>query len=225
LKAIEIDDGIAGAYTLTAWSHFFDFLLLWSADFQASRRDAIEAARRAVQLDEADAQAHVVLTWAELFGRRFDIALVEAERAVEINPNLTSAYSARSGVSAFTGNPEGGIVDAERAIRLSPHDPLTFLALNELAICRYLLGDYAVGAETATRLVALKPDYLYGHVHLVCNCAQLGEMERAREAYREVRRILNGDIDRAIFAAMAPFKNPVDLERFLASFRIAGWEG
>ena len=54
----------------------------------------------------------------------------------------------------------------------------------------------------ATKLVALKPDYLYGHWILAISCAQLGQTARAQSALRSVLRI-HPNFDRAFIEAVA----------------------
>ncbi len=96
--------------------------------------------------------------------------------------------------------------------------------LHALALCLNSAGDYAHAAQTATEVLALKPDYLYGHVHMAVAQAQLGQTERAHEALREVLR-LNPNFDRAFVEAVAPFRNPDDLARFVEGLQKAGWDG
>ncbi len=73
-------------------------------------------------------------------------------------------------------------------------------------------------------VVALKPDYLYGHWHLAGSCAQLGQTDRARAALREVLR-LNPNFDRAFVESVAPYRDPADLEHLIDGLRKAGWDG
>ena len=214
----------ARAHSLLAWTHFFEFLISTSVDPRASLREAMDAGQRAVQLDDTDVHAHAVLSVALCFARRFDTAMAEAERAVAFNPNLAFAVSARGSVRSFSGQPEEGADDCRRAIRLSPRDPSTFAFLNVLAICEYTSRDYASAAETAWKLTALKPDYIFGHWHVAGSCAQLGQMDRAREALGEVMR-LNPNFDRSFMGTTAPFMDIADLEHMINDMRKAGWEG
>ena len=84
--------------------------------------------------------------------------------------------------------------------------------------------DYSDSAETASRLVALKPEFIFGHYHIAIACAQIGQTDRARRAFREVLRI-NPNFDRDFVSAVAPYKDSADLEHELDGFRKAGWNG
>jgi len=224
MKAIDADDSFAGAYSLLAMTHMLEVVELWSDDAAASVGEARKAAQRAVELDDADAAAHAVLAFSLVFDRRHDLALAAAERAIDTNPNLPVAHWARAVVCQFTGKPKDGEKKVGQAIRLSPRDPLTFLFLNTLAACQNVDGAHEAAAETASKLVALRPDYLRGQQHLAIACAELGETERARAAYNAIIR-LKPDLNRAWFEQAGPYKDPADLERLLDSLRKAGWSG
>lgn len=147
-----------------------------------------------------------------------------ADRAVELTPNNALARTIRSVAYVYAGRAEEGAEEAKLALRLSPRDLLRFLFLHVLALCYYSARDYAAAAETALKVVALKPDYLYGHWHLAGSCAQLGQTDRARAALREVLR-LNPNFDRAFVESVAPYKDPADLEHLIDGLRKAGWDG
>jgi TolB-like protein/Tfp pilus assembly protein PilF len=213
-----------GAHTLSAWVNYFYFLFGWSEKPKICLAKSVSSAKRAVELDESDALAHSVLAWSLLFGREFDDALAAAERGVHVNPNLASAVFSRAMVHVFIGRAEEAVEECELAIRLSPRDPYLFGFLNVLAVSLYALRRYEKALDTATRLVALRPDYLFGHWHVAIASAQLGELDRARRAFQEILR-LNPDFDRAFVEFAAPFRDPDELEHEIDGLRKAGWEG
>ena len=177
-------------------------------------------------IDEADAEAHAWLCFISLFTYppRLDVALAEAERAVELSPNSAMSRHSRGLAYCFTERPEDGAEEHKMALRLSPRDWYRFGFLHVLALCEYTARDYSAAAETATKLVALNPEYMYGRWHLAGACAQLGQTARARAELREVLR-LNPDFDRAFVEAWAPYRNPADLEHLFEGLSKAGWEG
>ena len=77
--------------------------------------------------------------------------------------------------------------------------------------------------EAATKAVALRPDYFFGHQLLAMSCAQLGQTARARAAFLDAQR-LNPNFDLAFAKATAPILDPADLEHELEGLRKAGWE-
>ncbi len=225
LKAIELDNRLPRAYTGLAGVSLFESVFGWSANPRQSMADAKHAAQRAVTIDEGDAEAHTWLSHSFLFfDGRLDLALAEAERAVELSPNNAMARNIRSVAYCFDGRPEEGVVEARMALRLSPRDWCRVIFLHHLALSQYMARDYSAAAETATKVVALKPDYPYGHWHLAGSCAQLGQVDHARAALGELMRLIPG-LDREFVVSVAPYRNPADLEHVIDGLRKAGWEG
>ena len=222
-KAIALDDRMAQAHIGLAEAYFWEAILGWRDDMQQGFAEAILAAQRAIAIDESDAVAHACLCWPLVFSGRTEDALAELERAVELSPNNARAHCLRGLVFCQTGRGAEGADEARMALRLSPRDGFRFLFLHCLAECQYSARDYAGAAESAAKVIALKPDYLYGYWHLAGACAQLGQTERARSALAEVLR-LNPGFDRAFVEAVAPYQ-PTDLEHLIEGLTKAGWKG
>ena len=176
--------------------------------------DALRAARRAVDIDKLDAAAHVWVGVLSLFTKNFDAALAATDRAVELSPNNAMARTFRSLVCGWTGRPEEGVEECRLALRLSPRDWCRFLFLHNLACCHYVARDSSAAIEAATKIVALKPDYLYGYQLLAMPCAQLGQTERASAAFREAVR-LNSNFDLASVKRTASYMDPADMDHEL----------
>jgi tetratricopeptide (TPR) repeat protein len=76
-------------------------------------------ARRAAELDPADAEARSTLSEAMLWSRRdYDGALTEAERARAMSPNLAFAYATLAAALIFSGNPPDGLAALQTSLRL-----------------------------------------------------------------------------------------------------------
>ena len=89
-QAIELDPAMARPRVVYAMCNVWDVLFARS---ESPARSLVEAmARKAVELDHGDAEAHAVLGVVALFMRRFDDSLRRLETALEINPNLALAY-------------------------------------------------------------------------------------------------------------------------------------
>lgn len=117
-KALEIDDSLAEAHTTLAWILFVfeyngseaerEFKLAlelnpnyptahhWYALFLAltSRRDrALEAIRKAQELDPLSLIITTAAAWILYFARRFDDAIGEIRKAIEMDPTFVPAYA------------------------------------------------------------------------------------------------------------------------------------
>jgi tetratricopeptide (TPR) repeat protein len=222
--AIDLDAGLAQAYSGLAGAHIWEWALRWSDDPGQSMAEAVRAAQRAVAIDEADEAAHVYVGMVSIFSGQLDAALKQLDRAIELNPNSAIARCVRSWAYSFDGRPDEGVKEAELALRSSPRDWFRFGFLHGLTLSQYMMRDYAAASETAMKLVALKPDYLYGHAILAMSCAQLGQSERAHAAMRDTLR-LQPTFDAAFQESIAPCRDRADLEHLKEGLRKAGWEG
>lgn len=222
-KAIDLDDGIAQAHAGLAGLNFWQATLGWSDNFEHSLDEALRAAQRAVDIDETDAMAHAYVGLVSIFVGRLDSAPAEIDRAIELSPNNSIARVARSWALCYLGRAEEGVGEAELALRFSPRDWFRFSFLHALTLSQYLARDFAGSAETALKLVALKPEYLYGHGILAMACAQSGQTERARTALREALR-LNPKLDIAFVRSVSPYQNETDMENVIEGLSKAGLE-
>ena len=82
-KAIALDPKYARPYVLLAWSYFTDWQYQWTKDPEHLDR-AVEAARKAVALDDSLSDAHTVLGWSLVWKRQHDVGIAELERAVAL---------------------------------------------------------------------------------------------------------------------------------------------
>jgi tetratricopeptide (TPR) repeat protein len=70
-------------------------------------------ARKAVDLDDYDANAHIALARILLFQRGdYGEAMAEARRALGLNPSLGLAHSVMGMVLTFSGQPQQGLLYA-----------------------------------------------------------------------------------------------------------------
>ena len=95
----------------------------WADDCRAFHEAAVDAGRRAVQLDPADAYAHAA--FGEALGTVGDLAQAEVEydKALDLNPSSADILTFYSGWAMSFGKPEAGAEAADRAIRLNPNYP------------------------------------------------------------------------------------------------------
>jgi len=92
----------------------------FGADAKTSREAALSAARRAVQLDASDAEAHSVIGHVLGTKGEFDQAKAAFETALRLNPSSFSILVYYVGWASTFGEPERGALLADRAIRLNP---------------------------------------------------------------------------------------------------------
>lgn len=104
-------------------------------------------------------------------------------------------------------------------MRLNPRYPPLYLVI--LGTAYRETGRYEEALAPLKKALILNPNLGPAHLNLAACYAELGRLEEARTEGAEVLRV-NPNASLEVFKQYVPFKNPADLERFLASLRKAG---
>ena len=158
-RAIDLDSNFAGGYCGLATAQLRSAVTFATHDLGEMLRSAEALARRAVTLDDSDAEVRACL--ARVLWVRGDHwgAQTEAEQALAISPNLASAHAELGAALVFSGRRSNGIAALEKSIRLDPRDPRSATRLNQMAIGAYLSGDYVAAVTIARRAIQSYPEY------------------------------------------------------------------
>jgi tetratricopeptide (TPR) repeat protein len=121
-RAIALDPNYARAYVWLSWGYFIDWDFQWT-EGPGSLDRALEAARKAVALNDSLSEAHTVLGWNSLWKKQHDVAVAELERAVFLDPNSEWGYGFLAEVLNFSDRPDEAIGFVKKAMRLDPKYP------------------------------------------------------------------------------------------------------
>lgn len=215
-KSLAIDPNFARAWTRLALA--YDQQTNWEGATAEHRQLQLATARRAVEIDPLDANAHV--RYADALAYVGDLARAESayDQALELNPNSADILIAYLAWSGTFEEPEKGIEFAERAQRLNPNLPLW--AHDMYRLVYYQVGRY----EDAWHWHERRPrdrndrwDYLFGAILL----AELGRLD---EAHATVAEDLAKFPDTSIEGWMGtPNWSNWERERYTPSMRKAGF--
>ena len=184
-RAIEKDPGFAPAYAGLADSHSY----LRSA--YAAPKDVMpqakEAARKALELDDTLAEAHVSMGMTKFF-YDFDWPGAEKEfqRAIELNPNLADAHDAYATYLAGMNRAAEAVAEIERAKRL---DPLSLIILADAAWVFYCVRQYDRAIEESRKAIELDPNFWPGHTFLGLAYEKTGRFPEAVAELEKARRL------------------------------------
>lgn len=217
-KALELDPQYAGAYAGLGWSYWFDWFYQWNQDRAQSLELAFELTQRAITLDDSLSQAHALLGYVHLFRRQYEQAIAEAKQAVIVAPNNAQGYAVLGVSLAYAGRPEEGIGVIEKAVRLNPRYPVY---LGNLGWAYRTAGRYEDALAPLKKALTLAPNFQSFRANLAACYAELGQLEEARAEMAEALR-LNPAYSLEAPRQTLPYKDPADLERFLAALRKAG---
>ena len=188
-RAVALDPQFATAQGRLALTHLWE-VAIGSGEAPEQKVDtALAIARRAVALDPRDPVAQTAQAWAYVLGGDLKNGLDSSRRAVELNPSMPDAWTWLGWIQVLAGDPEAGIASSERARRLSPQGPSVAQVEDNLAMIYFDLGRYAEALEAGRKLVALRPDYVWGYGYVAMSAAALGRIDEARAAVAEMRRV------------------------------------
>jgi len=107
----------------------------------------------------------------------------------------------------------------DRSFALNPFYPDVYLQFQAQAY--YQLGRYLEAAASSRRRILRNPEIDSSRVLLAACYGQMGLVEEAREAWRELLRV-NPDYSLEQRRKVLPYKNPGDFDRVVEGLRKAG---
>ena len=220
-QAIELDPGMARPRVVYAMCNVWDVLFARSESPEQLLAEAHDMARRAVELDDRDAEAHTILGMVALFMRRYDDSLRRLETALEINSNLAFGYMWGGGYYALSCESDKARAHLKEALRLSPRDRANYWTFAFFGLADFADERYEEAVEWAQRAIHLYQKFPTAHRLLTASRRQLGQTEKARAALIALLSVAPGTTVAKIRAAV-PWKDPAVMERYLDALRKAG---
>ncbi len=217
--AIDIDPSYARAYSVLAINLMQTRNSGYADDPDAYLAAGLEAARKAVALDNNDAEAHTVLSALCLFTEQHEQAITECRRAIELNPNFAEAHARLANALACSGRTEDALAELNMAIRLNPHHPPNYLMM--LGRTYFVQGDYQTAIAPLERAVNVGPGFTPSWTALAACYSATGRIEEARTLIFKLLSDVPG-LTLAFVRSVTPFKDPETRERFVTFLRTAG---
>jgi TolB-like protein len=146
-------------------------------------QEIVAQAARAVQLDPADARAHMVAASAYFFYKQLDLFEREAQQAIELAPYDAEILATLGCLIADSGQWQRGVTLAEKANELNADAAIGWYH-HTLYYYYYLKGDY----ERALEFRRLHPDQqaIHAYIEYIPVYGQLGRKEEALENWRKL---------------------------------------
>ncbi len=180
-KAVALKPDLSEAYRALAeaYSHIGDE----GDSAEARSRKRVEAARKAIALNERDAEAHYMLwlaTGRALTGEGF----VAIRTALEINPRLIAAHNDLGVRYQEAGRYDDAMRHYQAALEANQRDPNT---LNNIGNCHLEQGRLDDAVAAYQKALAIDPDDAYVHNNYG---KALQRLERYDEALAEYQRAI-----------------------------------
>jgi TolB-like protein/Tfp pilus assembly protein PilF len=189
-QAIEKDPNYALAYAGLADAYAL-LPAYGAASSSESFPQAETAAKKALELDDALAQAHTSLAQVLLFYRLdFENAAKEFERAIALDPNYATAHHWYGiGPPMSLGNLNKGLAELNRAKQL---DPLSLIINADLGASFVTARRYDEAIAQLRKTIEMDPHFYYSHWNLGEALQLKGHLDEALTEYKKAAA-LNDD--------------------------------
>ena len=220
-RALDLQPGSAGAYTLIAFSHQYDITHGWSDSQEESINLAVQAAEQAVALDNDDPMALSALGCSCLLAGDRQRAIAVLERAIRLNPSSALGHWGLGSALSLMQRPDEGIPLIRKAMQLSPKDPLMYEFLFGIGAAHFVAGRYELAARFAQKSIQALPKQASAYRLLAASLGYLGRAEEAHEAVQRMMQLVP-DMSKALLKSFLP----ADVaERYATGLHKAGWDG
>jgi TolB-like protein len=177
-------DALAGKATTTLFEYIYAPRV--GIDYDAAILDLVD---RAVTLDRRNIRAYLTKgSYLAMSGRPED-AVRALDAGLAIDPNAAGLLATRSTANDYLGRFEQAKSDIQRAMLLSPRDPAMGQWFNLRADPELGLGRFDEALEDAKRALEGGHRVFYTYLNLAAAHAFKGEMEEAKAAMAEARRL------------------------------------
>jgi len=119
-EAITLDPNYATAYMCLAGVHIAEIFNGLSKNPRESGKQALNAAQKALELNENAPEPYLILGILNLMQRQHDNAIEAAQRAIELNPNSAMAIYQKGRFLMNAGRPEESFQYFKKSKRLNP---------------------------------------------------------------------------------------------------------
>jgi adenylate cyclase len=188
-RALEVDPNYAKPYVGISSTYLQGIALKRVDDHDSAVTAAIDAASLAVELDENDSSAHVVLGVGYMWAGLYDQALAEARQAVECNPSNAFAYVSLGNLLDVCGEPELGIPLIEIGLKLNPLEPKRHFAMTWLAGAFLNARRYEEALAGLQRALSRQTDYPLTHLFKTICLVYMDQPDKARESLLDCERV------------------------------------
>ncbi len=220
--AIAADPKFAQAHAGLAHICYWMGLFGMAPDLDGALNEGLEAARRAVSLDDEEPLAHFAMGRVQTLRRQYDIAIAEFHRAIELNASFAHAHYGLGWALTLCGRPAEALTSMDTALRLNPRDPSVFTYYGGRAVALLFVGRAEEAAEAAWR--STRGGMTNVHLPHALEAAILAHLGRDREAAAAMARAreINPALTLEFVRARLPIENPEHRELFFSSLVKAG---
>jgi adenylate cyclase len=206
-QALAIDPNDADALVGVAGTYVAEYCFAWAnpeTDYDAKILDQVD---RSIVLARDNPQAYYIKSAYLNCSRRPNEALRAADAGLAIDPNFATLLATRSNIESYLRQFEQAKSDAQQAMRLSPRDPRILQWHNFMADAELGLGHFDAVIEESSKAIDAGYKTFYSYLNLAAGRALKGDMDEAKTALAEARR-LNPELSVKWLTARKPILQP-----------------
>jgi len=186
-QAIALDPNYAAAYVGLAkvrqWAVTYGHTEFPNVVLQ----EALDLAKKAVQLDESNASAHGQLGYIYMRFGEYDLAKSELQKAIDLNPNDYVSYRYMGAVLLYSGLTDESLAWYEKHFEFDPDiSPGSYM---NVGIAHYLNGDDDKAIDWLKQAATKWPTFLGAHIILASIYGNADQVEQAQAEKTEILRL------------------------------------
>lgn len=228
-QAVNIDPDNARALAILAAVHSMDSWSFWSENIKRSQQLSLQMGRRSIELDDTDSLAQALFAEILWDCDQTDLSEHHFKRALRLNPNDVAAHALYASKLRSAGRLDEAFEHIKIARRLDPFS-LNWIPLIEGAI--WLAAKRYDHASDAILSMINPPNE--ARLTLMAALGRLGRKDRAYAVRTDLLNAARRDMPDfpgerlvdwvPVFKRMLVLNDPAELDQFLDSLRLAGWE-
>lgn len=213
-RALVLDPDYAMAWVMLGYIHQYYSDVAGGVSDAGDRDTALasmlECAQKAIAVDPACADAYSLMAYYHREMNEFEEAIECSEKSITLAPNSAENLATAAGTMTKAGKPERGLELIKRAMRVCPLYRAGFL--RALGAAYRFTGHLEEAVQAFRESIKREPSYLASHVNLTSTLGELGRIEEAKEAAREVLRWSPNFSIKAYMEGLS-YRNPEDALR------------
>jgi len=187
-QSLELDPDFASAHSRLAYAIVLSMVYFDAKPDAARMNEALVAAKRAIELDDQDANSYFTIGRVHLARCEYDLAIDALEHSIWLNPSLAVTYCGLGDSLAYEGRLDEAIEQFEIAIRLSPHDPFRWAFYSYRSLAHLFRGEFADAVSWARKATQVPNAQYWARAHLVAALGHLGDKNQAGNAVNDLMR-------------------------------------
>ena len=188
-RALEFDPNSSDALAGDAYTYALEFVFGSRNSETNYDTKILSTADRAITLDRDNIRAYLAKSFYLLVSSRPSEALRAANAGLAIDPNSASLLATRSLAETYLHQFEQAKSDVQQAMSLSPRDPALSQWHNFMADVEIALGHFDTAIDECNKAIDGGYRAFYSYLNLAVARAFKGEMDEAKAALAEARRL------------------------------------